>query len=361
MEPPSGYQLFVGVDIAATTFTVAWSAQQRPLTFAQTPDGFAALQQQLLATSSAPAETLLVLEATSSYWVALAVALHDAGYQVSVVNPKLIHNYAKSLPRRAKTDALDAQLLRHFAQERQPAPWTPPPAVYHELRQRLVARDAVAEMRQQARNQRHALEQWPVVVDTVLHQFMAIETDLDARLATLDAEIATVLADGAWAESASLLQSIPGIGPTTAAWLLVATLNFDLCTTPQAAVAYVGLNPLPYESGSSVRGQPRMGRGGHRRLRKALYLATLSAARYNPIIKAFYARLRTSGKPMKVARCAAARKLLHLAWAVVTKRQRFDPAYAMRHEAVRVANRVKGGAAVAKRLRSETEALDATR
>jgi len=96
-------------------------------------------------------------------------------------------------------------------------------------------------------------------------------------------------------------------------------------------------------------------------VRKALYLATLSAARYNPLTKAFYARLRASGKPMKVARCAAARKLLHLAWAVVTKRQRFDPHYATRQEAARpVAEGGKGGAAVAVRLRPEAEALDST-
>lgn len=327
MTEPPRYQVFVGVDIAATSFTAVWSTHDRPTTYAQTPDGFATFHQQLLATASAPAATLIVMEATSSYWVALAVTLHHAGYHVAVVNPKHLHHYAKSLPRRSKTDALDAQVMRQFAAERRPAPWTPPPAVYHELRQRLVARDALLEMRQQVRNQHHALVQWPVVVETVVAQFAALEADLDTRIAVLDAEIARVLHDRAWAESAALLQSIPGIGASTTAWLLVATLNFELCATPEAAVAYVGLNPLQYESGASVRGRPTVGRGGHGRLRKALYLATLSAARYNPVIKPFYERLRARGKPAKVARCAAARKLLHLAWAVVTKRCPFDPQY----------------------------------
>src|SRR5213594_1516231 len=90
------------------------------------------------------------------------------------------------------------------------------------------------------------------------------------------------------------------------------------------------LVPLAHESGSSVRGRAQIGHGGQGRLRTALYLATLTAARFNPIIKAYYERLRAAGKPMKVARCAAARKLLHLAWAVVTKRQPFDPTYGMR-------------------------------
>ena len=331
MAHPPVFHLFVGVDIAVATFTTVWGLDPqrlpRPQTFAQTPDDFTAFQQHLATTGVAPPATLVVLEATGSYWVALAVALHHAGYQVSVINPAQVHNYAKSLARRSKTDALDAQVLWQFARERQPPVWTLPPAVYHELRQRLVARDALAEMRQQARNQRHALQQWPIVIATVLAQFDAVEADLDTRIAALDAEIVTALQDGAWAESASLLQSIPGIGPATTAWLLVATLNFELCHTPEAAVAYVGLHPVVHESGTSVRGRPHLSRAGHARLRKALYMASISAVRFNPALKVFYERLRTRGKPMKVARCAAARKLLHVAWAVVTKRQRFDPHY----------------------------------
>ena len=85
--------------------------------------------------------------------------------------------------------------------------------------------------------------------------------------------------------------------------------------------------PLAHESGTSVRGRARIGHAGHARLRTALYLATLSAARCNPVIRAQYQRLRAAGKPTKVARGAAARKLLHLAYAVVTKGEPFDPHY----------------------------------
>ncbi len=325
----------VGVDIAASTFTAVWTTANgqpsRPTTFAQTPDGFTTFMQHL---ATVPAHTRIMMEATSSCWVALAVAVHEAGYQVSIVNPKHLHHYAKSLPRRSKTDALDASMIRQFGMERHVPRWTPPPPVYHELRQRLVARDALAEMRQQARNQRHALQQWPVVVPSVAQQFDAVEAALAAQIAILDAEIAAVLRDGAWAESAALLQGIAGIGPATTAWLMVATLNFELCRTPEAAVAYVGLDPVRHESGSSVWQPARVGRGGHARLRKALYVASLSAAQHNPIIRTFYQRLRDQGKPMKVARCAAARKLLHIAWAVATKGQPFDPHYHERAQRV---------------------------
>ncbi len=324
----SPYQCFVGVDIAAVTFTATWigaaSSPDRPQQFANTPAGFAALQQRLPATGVAPAATLVAMEATGSYWVALAVTLHQAGYVVSVLNPAAVHHFAKSQLRRAKTDAMDARLLAQFATERRPAAWTPPPAVYHHLRQRLAARDALLEMRKQAQNHRHALLQWPVVVDSVRQQLDEVVASLDERIATLEAEIAEVLQDGAWAGSAALLLSIPGVGVLTAAWLLVTTLNFGLCTTAESAAAYAGLVPMPWESGTSVRGRPAIGHGGNSHLRRALYMATLSAARRNPPIKAFYQRLRAAGKPMKVARCAAARKLLHLAWAIVTKGRPFE-------------------------------------
>ncbi len=327
------YHLFVGVDIAAASFAASWTTggqpRERAQTFAQTPDGYHAFQTALTQTGITPRATLVVLEATGSYWITLAVTLHQAGYAVSVVNPAHAHAFAHSLPRRAKTDALDAQLLAQFACERQPPRWTPPEQVYHELRQRLLVRDSLLAMRQQARNQRHALGQWPVHIAGALDQLDAVIADLDARIATLEGELATVLRDGAWAASATLLGTIPGIGLVTSAWLLVATLNFAACASAEGAAAYAGLVPLAHESGTSVRGRASIGHGGHARLRTALYMASLTAARFNPVIRAQYERLRAAGKPPKVARCAAARKLLHLAFAVVTKQRPFDPAYRM--------------------------------
>jgi transposase len=332
MEPQdTRYQLFVGVDVAATTMTVAWQGINQPIsaprTFAQTPDGMAALIDHLQRTSVAPAHTLTVMEATGSYWITLATVLQHAGYIVSVVNAAHAHHFAKSHGQRAKSDAVDARMLVRLAQERQLPPWTPPPTVYHALRQRLVARDALIAMRTQARNQRHALQQWPVVIESVMAQLDVVITTVTTQIAQLEQEIAEVLTDSAWARSAALLRSIPGVGVVTAAWLLVTTVNFTVSNTPTGLAAYAGLAPMPHESGTSLRRQSRVGHNGNTRLRHALYMATLSASRHNPMIRVFYQRLRDAGKPIKVARCAAARKLLHLAWAVVTKEQRFDPAY----------------------------------
>jgi transposase len=136
------YKLFVGVDIAATTATVSWMCPGekacQPVTIEQTPDGYASLERKLQATSIAPAEVLIVMEATGSYWITLATQLVHAGFQVSVINPAQAHHFAKALLKRAKTDAIDAQTLAQLALLLQPAPWTPPPRIYYELQERLA-------------------------------------------------------------------------------------------------------------------------------------------------------------------------------------------------------------------------------
>jgi transposase len=332
-QPASPYRLFVGVDIAAKTFTATWMAPggnpMRPLTFEQTSQGFASLQARLLATCPAPAEILVVMEATGSYWIALATTLAHAGFRVSIVNPAQAHAFAKALLKRAKTDAIDAQTLARLAALLQPAAWVPPPAIYLELQQRLVQREALIGLRQQVRNQRHALLQAPTIVASVRERMECLLVSLDAQIAAIERELKEVIhLDASWAATARLLLSIPGVGLLTAAWLLVSTLNFSLGATPEQLAAYAGLAPMVHASGTSVRDRPRIGHSGNGRLRTALYLATLSATRHNPRIRAFYLRLCAAGKPKKVARCAAARKLLHLAWAIARKGIPFDPAYA---------------------------------
>lgn len=233
----SHFQLFVGVDIAAKSFTAAWGQDpaSAPTTrsFEQSPDGFAAFQAQLAASAVPAQATLVALEATGSYWVALAVALHQAHFVVSLLNPAHVALFARSLPRRAKTDPLDGQLLLRFAFERQPPAWSPPEQVYHELRQRLVVRDGLLEMRSKASNQRHALEQWPVRIASAIDALDSVISELDQQLRTLEREIAGVLRDGAWAASATLLLSTPGLGLVTSAWLLVGTLNFTIAQSPE--------------------------------------------------------------------------------------------------------------------------------
>lgn len=239
------YQLFVGVDIAAVTATVAWQAAGgpaiRPFTIEQSAQGFLALERRLRATKHAPAQILVVMEATGSYWLLLATALAGAGFAVSVINAAQAHHFAKALLKRAKTDAIDARTLAQLAALLQPVCWTPPPAIHEELRQRLAQRDALIAVRQQIRNQLHALIQGPLVIANVRARMEILIATLDGQIAAVEAELATVVAqDTGWTDAIRRLQSIPGVGMLTAAWLVVGTLNFTLCATAEQATAEVG-------------------------------------------------------------------------------------------------------------------------
>ena len=329
----SHYRLFVGIDVAATTCAVAWmhatTSPSRAITIDQTPAGFADLQRKLLSIEPVSQAVLIVMEATGTYWMRLATSLSAAGFAVAVINPAQAHDFAKALLKRSKTDAIDAQTLTELGARLQPQCWTPPPQVFTELQQRLVHRDGLVAARTQFRNQLHALVQQPIVIASVQTRLETLITTLDKEIATLEQEIAAALQqEDAWAAAAARLATVTGLGTLTIAWILTTTLNFSLTITPEAAANYAGLAPQLRQSGSSVRGRPRVGHGGNARLRRARYRASLSAIQHNPVIKAFYTRLRAAGKPRKVAVCAAARKLLRIAWAVATKEQDFDPAYA---------------------------------
>jgi transposase len=333
------YELFVGIDIAAVTASVACKESSkkvsRPFTIDQTPQGFRSLQQRLLAMGYPAHSILLVMEATGSYWMMLATTLAQAGFAVSVINPAQAHHFAKALLKQAKTDAIDAQTLAQLASLLQPVVWNPPPTIFIELYQRLTERESLMQIRQQIRNQLHALIQSPTVIAAVQTRMEQLIEALTKQIVEVEAELEAALAlDPSWTASATRLQTIPGIGPLTAIWLLVTTLNFTFCHTVEELTAYAGLAPHPYQSGTSVHGRACIGHTGNATLRTAVYLATLSAAQYNPVIKAFYDRLRTAGKPMKVARCAAARKLLHLAFAVVKNKEDFDPWYVQKRRHV---------------------------
>jgi transposase len=332
---PSSYELFAGIDVAAATATASWmtptSRPTRSITIEQSALGYQQLQAQLRATGVPAERILVVLEATGSYWITLATRLVDAGFAVAVINPSQARDFANALLKRAKTDSLDAQMLAELGARLQPAPWTPPPAVYTELQQRLMQRESLVQMRIQVSNQLHALLRQPTVIASVQKRMETLITTLNEQVDEVERELAAAIRqEEEWAAAAARLQSITGIGMLTTCWILVTTLNFTLYPTPEAAASHAGLAPYVRSSGSSIRGRAQIGQAGNRHLRRALYLATFSAVRYNPAIKAFYDRLRAAGKPPKVARCAAARKLLHIAWAVVTKECDFDPHYVVR-------------------------------
>ena len=282
-----------------------------------TPSGFEELGTWLTRHAGGPVHACL--EATGPYGDAVALWLYDHGHIVSIVNPSVIHAYAAAQQLRAKTDAVDADLIARYCQREQPAPWTPLPGPVRQL-QALVRRlDALQEMRTQEANR------LTVATDPV------IRTSIDTILATLDAEIAELKArihdhfdqHPGLRTQRDLLVSIPGIGETTAA-VLLAELFHQTYRSARHAAAYAGTTPRIRESGQ-WRGRASLSRCGPSRVRKALYLPALTALRFNPHISALRGRLLGRGKPKMVVVGAAMRKLIHLAFGVLKSQKAYEP------------------------------------
>jgi transposase len=188
------YQLFVGVDIAYRTFTAAMLApgakpKRKPKAYTQTIQDFERFQKRLRDHGIEPAAILVVMEATGSYWVALATCLYQAGFAISVINPAQAHYFAKAQLRQAKNDALDAEILAELAQALLPARWMPPPQIYHELHQRLAQRANWLDLRTQVSNQLHALSVSSVPIPAVQKRLTQLIETITQQLAEVEAEL----------------------------------------------------------------------------------------------------------------------------------------------------------------------------
>ena len=321
------YKLFLGIDIAADTFAAHWKLDDQTQagsgSFQQNEKAYRALHKQLLALAQ-PSKTLVVLEATGNYWLALALFLHELDYAVSVINPVRARRFAQMQLQHTKTDAVDAALLCDFAQMVSPELWTPPPIICHQLRQYLERRDDCLKMRTQERNRLHAMRHDPRADATLIAGLEAHIAYLTQQIQWLKAQIEQGLTqDSTWQKASQHILSIQGMGPITTAWLLVATHCFARCENPQQAASYAGLVPHKRESGRS-RSRASI-KGGHPKLRQNLYMAAGAAIQFNPTLKAFFHKKVSEGKIKQVARIAVARKLVHYAWACVVKDCDFDP------------------------------------
>jgi transposase len=302
----------LGIDVAKHKFDVTLmlpSGARRRKACPNSAAGFADLVTWL--TRHGAGRVHAGLEATSTYGEALAAALYDAGHAVSVLNPAVIHHYAKSHLMRAKTDRVDADLIAEYTAKEQPPLWTPLAREVREL-QALVRRlDALLGMQTDERNR----------ADTALTP--AVEASIAAVLARLEEQIRAVRAEirrhidqhPDLRNRRELLTSIPGIGDTTAALLLAELFTKAFASARQAA-AFAGVVPRPRDSGT-VHGRRVMCKLGSARLRKGLYFPAITALRCNPALQSLAARLRQAGKPPMVIIGAAMRKLVHIAFGVL--------------------------------------------
>jgi transposase len=311
--------LSVGIDVSKSTLHVAVlrpGDKLRHKTCTNTPAGFQELAAWL--TRHTPDPVHACLEATGPYGEAIALFLYDAGHTVSVVNPSIIHAYAKSQLLRAKADRVDAAVIARYCAKEQPLPWTPPAPELRQL-QALVRRiDALHGMRTQEANR------LTVTSDAVVRESIAaLLATLDSQIAALKQRIATHLDQHPGLRvQRDLLLTIPGIGEATAAVLIAELFHKSYATARQAA-AYAGATPRIRESGQ-WRGHASISRCGPALVRKALYFPALAALRFNPTIQAVHRRLAAKGKPKMVIIGAAMRHLIHVAFGVLKHQRAYD-------------------------------------
>lgn len=284
----------VGIDVSKAHLDVAAEGARAVARFDNDAVGCAAL-----AAAVAGAE-LSVVEATGGYEMLIVRALMAAGIAVAVVNPRQVRDFARASGRLAKTDQVDARVIRHFARAMRPA------QIPHIDDGRIALAALVTRRRQlvdMAVAEKNRLEHAPEAVTALIDETI---TTLKAQLARVDAAIALAIeAEPDMAERRGLLLGVPGIGEVNAA-VLIAELPELGAIDDKKLAALVGVAPMAHDSGI-LRGQRHIS-GGRAAVRCALYMATLSAIRCSPAIKAFYTRLRAAGKPPKVAIVAAMRK-----------------------------------------------------
>jgi transposase len=306
-------QIFVGIDVAKAHLDIALRPTGERWAVANADFGMAALVERLQAVQP----NLIVREATGGYQRAVVAALAAAGRPVAVVNPRQARDVAKATGQLAKTDALDARALAHVAEAVRPPPRPVPDAQTDERRALLARRRQLVAMRT-AEQQR--LGTAPPRLQT---DIQAPITWLNTRLAALDDDLDTTRRTSpVWREREDLLRSVPGIGPVCTRTLLLDLPELGTLSRQQLA-ALVGVAPLNRDSGT-LRGSRTIW-GGRASVRATLYMSTLVAVRYNPVLKAFYERLRAAGKAAKVALTACMRKLLTILNAIVKHHTPWQP------------------------------------
>lgn len=304
--------VFVGIDVSKDRLDVALRPTSDRWAIAHEESGIAALVVRLR--RLAPA--LIVLEATGGLEVPLVGALAAAGLPVVVVNPRQVRDFAKATGTLAKTDALDAAVLAQFAEVIRPALRPLPDAATQALSALLGRRRQLVEMLTAEKNR---LGSAPPPVRKGIRAHI---TWLERHLTDTDEDLADAIRESpVWREKDDLLRSAPGVGPVLATTLLANLPELGTLTRQQIA-ALVGVAPLNRDSGT-LRGRRRVW-GGRAHVRAVLYMSALTATRYNPVIRAFYARLCAAGKAKKVALTACMRKLLTILNSMVKHRTRWQ-------------------------------------
>jgi len=258
------------------------------------------------------------MEATGGYEAKLAQCLYDNNFKVSVINPARIKGFSMSKLSRVKTDKADCKLIAYFCQAMQPDLWQPTPLHIQELQQWVRRLDSLIANKNQGNNRLDGTS------DVVAINISTYIEFLDKQIKEIEELLSNHIKEHKdLNDKNKLLDSIPGIGEKTIG-VILAFLTVENFDSGRQVAAFVGLNPKPRQSGSSVLGIGRISKTGNADLRKAFYMPAIVALRFNPIIKDFAERLSGVGKSRMVVVIAAMRKLLHIIYGALKNKTPFN-------------------------------------
>ena len=293
--------------------------------FPNTPTGFKSLTAWVAKTTFDEEPVRYLMESTGVYHQKLAYFLHGEELEVSIVLPNKINNYARTLDTKTITDKTASQAIAQFGLERHLDLWQKPKDVYSQIKYLTRERDQLVSERTVLKNQLHAELAQAYPYKKSLERIRKRIALLDKQEKEIMAELREMIAsDPEVQEIVIILCSIPGIGILTAATVLAETNGFELIRNKRQLTSYAGLDVREKQSGTSVKGKPRISKKGNKYLRKAMYLPALSAIRNQETFKNTFARLVSRhGIKMKAA-VAIQRKLLELMYTLYKTKTKFD-------------------------------------
>jgi len=264
------------------------------------------------------------VEATGVYHLQLALRLRAAGVELMVVNPRVAKDFSRALANRSKTDRVDAWSLLEYVRRMDFVPWKAPSRAVLELRELGRRVNELVRVGAEEKNRLHA-KNVSAISATVISDVKAHVVQIGSRIKRIEKAASEVIrSDADLREQFEILTSVTGVGRRSAILLLTELAVLDPTMTIKQIVAYAGMDPREYESGSSVQKTVRISKLGNARLRAILYMNALSVIRHDRGARLFYARLMMRGKKPKQAMVAVMRKLLHGIWTVLQRRVPFD-------------------------------------
>jgi len=331
-----------GIDVAQNELVVSLGRVDESLckevyaykTFANKPSGFSALLVWIKKHTDNQVNFLYVMEATGVYHEKVAYHLTDQGFEVSIVLPNKISSYMKTLDIKTITDKTASEAICRFGLERSLKAWQKPKKIFRDLKQLTRERDQIVADRTMSKNQLHAEQAEAFSNDRSLYRTNQRIKLLNEQEREIKREIAELVKmDEELHRKINLIMSIPGVGGLTAVIAIAETNGFELIRNKKQIVSFGGLDVIVKNSGTSVKGKPRISKRGNRHLRKAMHMPALTAIRHDERFKAIFVRLVSKhGIKMKAA-VAVQRKILEMIYTIWTTEKKYDKEYLQKENA----------------------------